>query len=370
MLRILHTESSCGWGGQEIRILTEISGMKSLGHDVRLACVPDSEIHKAAANKYKICCYPVPIKKKSLKGIFSIASILNSNNFDLINTHSSTDTWLSAVAMRLFRTKLPLVRTRHVSSAIPNNYFSRWLYTKATDHIITTGEKLRYNLIDQFKFSSSKVTSIPTGIDLEIFHPAKDKSTIQKKLGISPDKLNLLIVATLRSWKGHEYLLQACVKLKPNVNFHLYIIGDGPQRENLVRLTSELKLEDSVSMKGHIEEPAEWFQACDIFVLPSYANEGVPQSLIQAMACGTPTISTNVGSIGELIEHNKSGVITETRSAHGISNAIESISQDPILAQSISTTALANVRARFSLRDMLHRTELIMQQTHEHPFLH
>jgi hypothetical protein len=118
-LRIAHTESSTGWGGQEIRILTEAEGMLARGHRVMLLTPPLAAIYEAARQR-GIPARAMPIEKKRPRGLAAMARwvALEGKNFDVINTHSSTDAWLTALAAKCSRKAPPIVRTRHVSTAV------------------------------------------------------------------------------------------------------------------------------------------------------------------------------------------------------------------------------------------------------------
>ncbi|HLF22956.1 MAG TPA: glycosyltransferase family 4 protein, partial [Burkholderiales bacterium] len=138
-LNIVHTESSCGWGGQEIRILTEARGMQRRGHRVTIVCPSEAPIY-TAAQKLGIAAVALPIARKNLRGLFALRAWLKQQrDIGVLNTHSSTDSWLVAVARLTLRGDAPMVRTRHVSTHIGNNWPTRWLYREATRHIVTTG---------------------------------------------------------------------------------------------------------------------------------------------------------------------------------------------------------------------------------------
>src|SRR5574340_1804868 len=93
-LSIVHSESSCGWGGQEIRVLTESRGLTRRGHRVRIACNPDSNIFRAAAG-YGVEAVALPLGRKRLRELFALRRWLAAEGarIDILNTHSSTDSW-------------------------------------------------------------------------------------------------------------------------------------------------------------------------------------------------------------------------------------------------------------------------------------
>jgi glycosyltransferase involved in cell wall biosynthesis len=349
-VKVLHTEASCGWGGQEIRILEESSGFITRGHEVCIACPKESRIFEEAS-KRGIPTYAAPIRRKNLKGLMALRRWLKSNPPDVINTHSSTDTWLAVIACRTLYSPPPIVRTRHISSPIPNNWASRWLYSKGANHVVTTGKALREQVIKQTGTLPSRVTSIPTGIDPYRFKPS-NKHEARVKLQLDPNKKYIGIVATLRSWKGHLYLLDAFARLNPS-NCILLIVGDGPMQEPIRKRIDDLNISKHVQLVGQKTNPEEWLQALDVFCLPSYANEGVPQAIIQAMFTGLPIVTTPVGAILEAVKDDKSALIVPPKNSPAIAQAIEKILTNPNLGSRLAGAAINIARSKFSYEQML-----------------
>ncbi len=324
-LRVLHTESSLGWGGQEIRVLTEARGVVRRGHEVTLAAPAHSRIFQAAP-EYGVDAVALPIAKKSARGLFAMTRLLRNRSFDVVNTHSSTDSWLTALATRLQSIAPPIVRTRHISAPVPRNFATTWLYTQATQRIVTTGEQLRLQVIAETGARPERVESIPTGIDLDRFRPG-DRREARAALGLDREAILIGIVATLRSWKGHRFLFEAVASLAdPGVR--LAVVGDGPQREALQSAARELAIADRVHFAGNQADVAPWMRAFDLFCLPSYANEGVPQALMQAMACALPVVTTPVGSIGEIVQDGETGRLVAPQDAAALRAAIEDLLRD------------------------------------------
>ncbi len=92
--------------------------------------------------------------------------------------------------------------------------------------------------------------------------------------------------------------------------WQILFIGDGPRRAHLEQRVDELGMRDSVYLVGNQDNVPEWLACIDLFVLPSYGEEGVPQGLMQAMACGKPAISTPIGAIGEALQDGQTGLMT------------------------------------------------------------
>lgn len=358
-MKILHTEASRGWGGQEIRILEEASGLIGRGHEVSLACPPEARIYLEAP-RYGVPVVALAIGRKNLKGVFALRRHLAQTRPEVVNTHSSTDTWLAALACATLCHAPPIVRTRHISAAVPLNAASRWLYTRATAHIVTTGERLRETLIRDNGFPAEMLTSVPTGIDTLRFQPG-DKAEARRGLGLDCDTHYLGILATQRSWKGHLYLLEAFHSLDAP-GWKLLIVGDGPMREQIEAKIAALGLNERVLLAGQQRNPEDWLRAMDIFCLPSYANEGVPQALLQAMLTGLPIVTTPVGAITEAVLDEVTGLIVPPRDVQRLSAALARLMADTALCARLGQTARQVAEARFSRVALLDSMQEIFQK--------
>jgi glycosyltransferase involved in cell wall biosynthesis len=354
---IVHTEASCGWGGQELRILSEAQGMIGRGHRLTLLCPPEARIHDEARSR-GIPVHALPLGRKNLAGVFALRRWLKDHPCDVVNTHSSTDSWLAAFASVALPGAAPIVRTRHISAPTPGNAATRWLYTRATQHIVTTGETLRRSLIADNGYPAERITSIPTGIDTARFAPG-DRADARAALGLPDDVPIVGIVATLRSWKGHRYLVEAFASLGSEPL--LLIVGDGPQREALERQVASLGLASRVRFAGNQQDVRPWLHSMDAFALPSYANEGVPQALLQAMLCGLPCVTTDVGSIGEIALDEETALVVPKRNALPLTAALARLLGDGALRRRLGVAARAHCASSFGLGTMLDKMEAVLR---------
>ena len=354
-LRIVHTESSLGWGGQEMRILAESQGLIRRGHDVKLLCPSEAAIHAQAAN-WGVPVVALPIEKKRPRGLCALIAWLRANPCDIINTHSSTDAWLAALALAILGRPAPIVRTRHVSAPVSRGPLSRWLYMHAAARVVTTGEALRQQLVQVNGYHASRIESVPTGIDAGRFRPGETKA-MRAKFGLPQDKILVGIVATLRSWKGHAFLLEALTQLPAHIE--LVIVGDGPQREALEQKIVTLGLRGRVRMQGQQADVLPWLRTLDIFVLPSYANEGVPQALVQAMLVELPCVTTPVGGIPEIAQHEHTALLIAPRDPGALAAAIERLAGNQGLRRELGVAARKHCVEGYSYERMLERMEAI-----------
>ena len=332
------------------------------GHRVTLVTPPSAEIYPAA-QKRGIPVVALPIEKKRFPALFAARGWLSKNKggFDVINTHSSTDAWLTAVASLSLGDAPPMVRTRHVSTAVGKNRATRWLYQSATRHIVTTGEALRRQLIEQNGFDGARISSVRTGIDLGRFRPMA-RAECRRSLGLE-ERPTVGILATLRDWKGHDYLLDAWKLLRGRFDdWRLVVIGDGPQRARLESRVAVESLAATVRFAGNQENVPPWLNSLDLFALPSFGDEGVPQGIMQAMACGLPVVSTPVGAIEEAVQRDRTGLIVPPRDARALADALARLMGDAQLRTAMGEAGQAYARAHFGIDAMLDAMEAVFRK--------
>lgn len=357
-LRILHTEASKGWGGQEIRILEESAGLRRRGHDVRLATPQNAPIF-AAAERRGIPVHALPLDRRRPGPTIALARLIVALRPDVLVTHSSSDSWLAALATRLPGASVPIVRVRHLSTRAAPGPLNRWLYGRVPSRVVTTGEAIRKALVASLKLTPDRVRSIPTGIDVERFVPG-DRVAARARLKLPQDETLIGIVATLRNWKGHRYLIEALRKDPRLSRARLIIVGAGPQEE-ILREQAE-GLGERVIFAGQQDDVVPWMHASDVFALPSTGNEGVPQALVQAMACRLPVISTPVGAIPEIVHDGDTGLLVPPADVKALADAIVRLQADSALAARLAAAGRAFVTEHLTIAAMLDAMEALFWQ--------
>jgi glycosyltransferase involved in cell wall biosynthesis len=204
------------------------------------------------------------------------------------------------------------------------------------------------------------MTSIPTGIDLGRFVP-QDAHAARRSLGLD-DRPTLGIVATMRAWKGHTYLFDAIAAASEEWKaWQVLVVGGGPDRELLETHVKRVSLDGMVRFTGHQENVVPWIQSLDLFALPSYGEEGVPQAIMQAMACGIPVVSTQVGAIAEAVDDGVTGLFAEPKSSSSLGARLAQLRDDPALRARFSTAARAKAERVFGIDRMLDAMERVFR---------
>lgn len=174
-----------------------------------------------------------------------------------------------------------------------------------------------------------RVRVIIDGVDRSTFAPGC-RRTAQAALGLNPDVRHLLFVGNLVPVKGIDVLLEACRRLPQGCPpWQLHLIGEGPQRASLERQARSLGLDQQVVFHGSVahEQLPGWFRAADLFVLAS-RSEGVPNVLLEAMACGLPFVASHVGGIPEIADLGASRLVPPEQ-PDALANAMTQMLSEP-----------------------------------------
>jgi len=358
-------------GGLEIHA-HEMSKMQAgFGHEVTVFTsnngnLPDEE----SRDGYRI------IRYRRLVKVFgnSISSDLltklagNRKKPDIIHAHSHL--FLSTNLCALMRTtgSSPLVISNHglMSASAPvwfNNLYLRtigkWTLNRA-DKIIcyTEGER---DKIENLGISSNKIAIIHNGVNTALFTPrGSDRVT---------DKKQVLWVGRHVQGKGVGYLIEAFSLVKEkNPGTHLVLVGDGPEKAAIQEKIRELHLDTSVTMIDYLDNAKlpGIYKDSDVFVLPSLM-EGVPRTILEAMSCGVPVVTTNhLTHLVPVIEG--AGLMVPPRDPQGLSEAILTILSDPSVAERMGQRARAKIEQDYSWEDTVRKTlELYESVIQRHP---
>ena len=358
--RIAHAESSRAWGGQEQRIWAELTGFKRRGSQVWLLAPANSEIF-LRANAAALPSHPLNLAKWQFPGVvIGLARWLRQHRIEVLNPHSSRDSWLVGMAGRLAGTPY-IVRTRHFDIPIHNLWLSRQAYTRLCDHLLTTSPKITANLQALFQLQPNQVSTIPTGIDLERFHPQGPKA----ELGPSTPNARrpkIGVIAIIRSAKGHAVLLEAARLLRAGgLDADYYFVGDGPSRGPLDQKIREWELEDCVTFTGFRNDIPEVLRALDLLVIPSL-HEGIPQVGLQALAAKTPVVGSDVGGIPTIIRPGETGRLTPPGNAPALAQAIRDVFSNPGKTRLFAEQGRRLIEANHSLDRMLDQLEEVYRQ--------
>ncbi|MCF8034770.1 MAG: glycosyltransferase family 4 protein [Desulfarculaceae bacterium] len=353
-LNIIHSEWSNGWGGQEIRILTECQGMAARGHRVALCGCPEGKLRQAA-EAAGLTFHPLAMRGPwDLPAIRGLMGLMKRERTDILNTHSSVDGWVGGMASRL--AGVANVRTRHLSAKVPNHPFN-FVY-RLPQAVTTTGEGIRRHLIQDYGLPGQRVASIPTGVDTGRYAPAEPDPALAAELGLTPGVPVVAIVAILRSWKRHDLFLEMAKELlEAGRRAQFMLVGGGPKEQEIRGLVKSMGLWDAVRMTGMRQDVERILPLCDACVLASDKNEGVPQAVLQQMSAQRPVVAADAGDVGQVVRDMDTGLLVEPGSASALAQGVARLLDDPELAARLGRQGREMVLASYSLEAMLEATE-------------
>jgi glycosyltransferase involved in cell wall biosynthesis len=233
-----------------------------------------------------------------------------------------------------------------------------WHRFRPCEWMVTSQHEYRDAWIESF-LVPARGHIVPNGIDTTVFHP-QDRAAVRHELGLGDGTL-LVCAGRLDPLKGTSVAVRALAILRDAGRpARLAVLGDGGDLENLRRLAGELGLDDEVAFVP--PQPhrvlAQWLTAADAFLFPTQLNEAAPLVPLQAMACATPVIASDVGTLREMIGPNgdAGGLMVPAGSPEELAQAVERLAADPGLQARLSAGGLDRVQKNYTLDRMVERT--------------
>ena len=357
-MKILHTEASPGWGGQELRILHEAQGMRARGHQVIFAIQEGGGL-VGPARESGFLVYEIPFRKtKIFQILYQLMHLMRKQRIEIVNTHSSLDAWLGGIAGKISGCRV--IRTRHLSTPIRKGINSRILYNWLADYVVTTCEEAAKAIRIQANLSVHRCLSIPTGVDpTKICYEPEAVTKFRTDLGLQPEDCLAGTLCVLRGWKGVTDLLHAAKILEDVPNLKWIVIGSGVSEAQFRKERKELGLEQKVIFTGHLSPPFTALAAIDIFLLLSWANEGVSQASLQAAWLEKPLVTTPTGGLREVCIENKTGFQVPKHYPQAVAEAVLRLAQSSELRKQMGEKAKSLVSEKFTLENTLDHMEAI-----------
>lgn len=247
-----------------------------------------------------------PIKKENIKAYKLLKELIEEEQFDIIHCHTPVGAMLSRLAARDARANgTKVIYTAHgfhfYTGAPLINWMlyypvERWL-AHYTDVLITINKE-DYERAKKFK--ARQVEYIPgVGIDVDKFSPNPcDRDKKRQELGINSDDIVLLSVGELNENKNHRLIIELLPYLKNNIFY--VICGKGPLMEEYINLANKLGIQKRLKLMGYVNDTPNYYRIADLFVFPS-KREGLPVSIMEAMASGLPIIATDIRGSRDLL---------------------------------------------------------------------
>ncbi len=264
-----------------------------------------------------------------------------------IHAHFANEAADHAVCLSLL-SGIPFSFTVHGSDLLVEPHPHLSFLAERASAVLTPSRFNADHMTREFGIAPRKIHVVPNGVDAARFSPGERA----KKTGGK-----ILTVARLEPVKALHHLVDACALLKEKgVSFRTEIIGDGSQRDALAARIDRQGLTGVVELAGDLprEEVSRRLKSAEIFALSS-RSEGLPVAVLEAMSCALPVVAPRITGMGELVEHEETGLLVEPESASLLAEALAALLADGALRAKLGAAARHRVLARFSLPAIVER---------------
>jgi len=337
-IKIFHLIETLSRGGAEKRLINDLSYL-----DKNKFSNAVCHIFNGCELKEKIIGLGIPVYNLGLKNhyefvkaISRLSRIIREFRPDIIHTQLFAADIYGRIMSKLFG--IPVISTIQSSAYEPVIEFFRSRKRKWIDSIsgrlfnrkfIAVSSFVKTSVIKRLGFPENNIEVIYNYLDDDYFSESQyNRIKLRENLGLKEEEKVLITVGKLNPPKGHSYLFEAMSLVKKHHNrVKLLVVGDGQSMDDLVRLRNELILRDSIVFLGRRDDVRELIFLSDIFVFPSL-SEGLPMSLLEAMAMAKPCLAFNLGPMSEIIKDGKTGLLVEPQNPTALAEAILNLITD------------------------------------------
>jgi glycosyltransferase involved in cell wall biosynthesis len=368
-IKVCHLISGDLWAGPEVQLYTLLCSLKNEPKlDLSVIIFNKGKL----ADKLQEAGFDTLVIDESIHGFFTIrrrlVRELQNKGIDILHSHRYKENVLAALVKKRCNIK-HLLQTVHgiqeyfmglkklkitIYSRL-NQYFTKRFFEK----IIVVSSDIHNNLADIFE--PDRLVTIHNAINTANLKTSKSATEVRKELRIEENQSIIGTAGRMVPIKGFDVLLKTAkliLEKKPMVRFLL--AGEGPQKTELEQKARAMGLAEKVMFLGFRDDVIDIINCLDLFVMSSY-HEGVPMSLLEAMALQKPVVATGVGGINEIIENDVSGFLVNPGDASALASACLKVLNDPVLKLNLAIAARKRIDEEFSIEVQSERVMKLYQ---------
>lgn len=345
--RVVHYVDSDFFGGSEEAALHLIASLDRARWEPVLLHHPGAGVARLVEGAGRLgvrtCAVARPDPPRRIAGLAGLRQALRTERPAILHAHLSWPLACKYGVLAAWLARVPaIVATAQLYLEVGSHGEQR-LMTMALRRIIAVSHEVRTRYARELRVPERKLAVVPNGIEVPPAVRRPDPALRAELVRGRPDYV-VLTPARLHEQKGHAYLLAAAAQV-PKATFVL--AGDGPLRAELERLAAELNVADRCIFLGYRSDVSELLAAADVFVLPSLF-EGLPVSVLEAMAAERPVVATAIGGTDEAVTHEVTGLLVPPRDPTALAAAIRRLQADPPLARRLAAAGRERVQREFS----------------------
>jgi len=295
----------------------------------------------------------------SLRAVIKLVSLMKKREIDIVHSYLFRANILCRIAAKLAGVPVVISSMRGIEVTRKYPLLLEKLTSPLVDKFTAVSEAIRIYIIQKARIDPKKIVTIRNGIRLS---ETKVTPIERKEFGLSLDMAIVGVVARLAKEKGHEYLLNAArIVIKEYPKAHFLIVGDGPQREKLVELASNLGLKNHITFTGYRRDVLRVLALFDIFALATLW-EGLPVVILEAMMMAKPVVATNVMGNPELVIDGVTGFLVAPRDREGLAERILKLLRDENLRKQMGGAGRRRIEEKFTIERTARETERLYEQ--------
>lgn len=361
-MNVLHIIDSQGLYGAEILLLNLMQQQKLHNLNNKLLSIGNPN---AALKDIEIECQQrglsvIPIRFSdglNVKGSRKILEIAREEKIDIIHSHGYKSDILLGIIPTSYR-KIPVISTLHGWTAL-SIFQKLWFYQllrvfflKKVEKVVCVSPVLRQD--KKLRLFGINPEFVPNGIPELNFSDKIDEGLSRDFKKFKDDHFTLVVTGRLSREKGYEVLIQTIFLLKEQgVQVKLVIIGDGPQKKDLMELVHKKKVENNILFAGYLKNAYRYFRLFDLFVISSH-TEGLPISLLEALQVGIPILSTAVGAIPVVLKQGEYGELVSYAHPQLLMQKIRFIQENYQTCKQKAQKAIQYCRSEYSIEKTHH----------------
>ena len=335
--------NSCRYiGGAELWQIRFARWLASQGEEVRFFLRPGKFSELVKKEGFELSEIPMRFDL-DLASIFQLYLGLKRFSPEVVLLNDQRELRLGAPAGRLAR--VPLIIQRKGWSYLKGSFRDR-LYYRLVDYVIYITDEIKLLFKTRLGMEEEKLVYFPNGINLEEFSPAHS-SNLRQKIGAENDELVLGMSGRLVRQKRQEDLIRAGkLLLERGFKLRIALAGEGKLEPELKSLAEKIGISSRVHFLGFLSRVQEFLAGIDIFVFCS-EQEGMPNSVLEAMAMAKPIVVADIPGVRELIESGREGLLYPPGEVNLLAEKIEAIIKNPELARALGESARKKVEKKF-----------------------
>ena len=360
MKTILHLIETSGPGGAERVLINLVENLDRARYGSIICLLKDGWL---ASQLRQRGFETVTIPQRAghdLGWVYKSIELIRRKRIDLLHSHEFGMNIYGSIASRLMQ--VPIIATVHGKAYYGERWRRRMAYrfvARRAAQMVAVAEDIRRFLIDRVGVSPRKLCTIYNGVDAKTVCSAEDGARVRQELGIAETTPVIGTIANLYPVKGHTFLLKAAAEVAKVVPQAVWLLaGRGGLLDQLQDEARQLGIKDKVRFLGFRNDPAALLQAMDLFVLPSL-SEGLPVSVLEAMAAGRPVVATDVGGNREVIVDGRTGFLVPPGDSSALASRMITLLANSDLAHGYGAEGRSRVCQHFSLERMVRAYETL-----------